>query len=58
MAYLKLKLTSPLIDSDVIYYELFGTPFVVLNSHQAAVDLFEKRSAIYSDRPKRVMGQL
>ena len=39
-----------MVDSDVIYYEHFGKPFVILNSHQAAVDLFEKKSTLYADR--------
>ncbi|KAG9219881.1 hypothetical protein CCMSSC00406_0010053 [Pleurotus cornucopiae] len=43
---------------DVVYLRIFGRNLLVLNSLEAAIDLFEKRSAIYSDRPKRVMGQL
>ncbi|KIP04386.1 hypothetical protein PHLGIDRAFT_25626 [Phlebiopsis gigantea 11061_1 CR5-6] len=35
--------------SDVIYIHMFGKPVIVLNSMQAANDLFEKRSSIYSD---------
>jgi hypothetical protein len=37
--------------SDVIYLNFMGQPVVVLNSAQAAVDLMDKRSSIYSDRP-------
>lgn len=37
-------------DSDLIYLNLLGTPVVVLHSAKAAYELFEKRSAIYSDR--------
>lgn len=29
---------------------MLGTNIIVLNSYEAAVDLLEKRSAIYSDR--------
>ncbi|KAG6836263.1 hypothetical protein H0H93_009664 [Arthromyces matolae] len=36
---------------DVIYLQMLGQPTVVLNSVEAAVDLLEKRSATYSDRP-------
>lgn len=38
------------VGSDVIYIHMFGKPVIVLNSMQAANDLFEKRSSIYSDR--------
>ncbi|KNZ73173.1 O-methylsterigmatocystin oxidoreductase, partial [Termitomyces sp. J132] len=36
---------------DVMYLEMFGRPIVVLNSVEAAIDLLDKRSANYSDRP-------
>jgi hypothetical protein len=39
----------------VIYFGAFGRSIVVLNSVEAAVDLLEKRSSIYSDRPRFVM---
>ncbi|KZT68589.1 cytochrome P450 [Daedalea quercina L-15889] len=42
-------------DSDVIYLNLAGTPVVILNSADAAYELFERRSALYSDRPKMTM---
>jgi hypothetical protein len=35
---------------DIIFLNLLGLRIVVLNSAQAASDLLEKRSAIYSDR--------
>ncbi|ELU36446.1 cytochrome P450 domain-containing protein [Rhizoctonia solani AG-1 IA] len=35
---------------DIIYMDMMGKPAIVLNTAQAASDLFEKRSAIYSDR--------
>ena len=41
----------PLVLGDVMYVQLFSWPAVVLGSVQAAQDLFEKRSNIYSDRP-------
>lgn len=41
--------------SDIIHFEIFGTHLVILNSAKAARDLFEKRSSIYSDRPRSVM---
>lgn len=36
--------------SSVVRYNVLGNNIVVLNSLQAVIDLFEKRSAIYSDR--------
>jgi hypothetical protein len=40
---------------NVIYLHALGMPIVVLNSVEAAVDLLDKRSSIYSDRPRLVM---
>ncbi|CAE6497796.1 unnamed protein product [Rhizoctonia solani] len=36
--------------SDIIYLDLLGHDIVVLNSPQAALELLDKRSSIYSDR--------
>ncbi|KDQ08290.1 hypothetical protein BOTBODRAFT_139179 [Botryobasidium botryosum FD-172 SS1] len=41
---------------DIIYVNLLGQPVVILNSAKAAIDLFEKRSDIYSERPVLTMG--
>ncbi|KAG8738229.1 hypothetical protein FRC10_007133 [Ceratobasidium sp. 414] len=38
------------IGSDIITLKFFGTTIIVLNTAQPAFDLFEKRSAIYSNR--------
>ncbi|KAI0336742.1 CyP450 monooxygenase [Cubamyces sp. BRFM 1775] len=35
---------------DLVYLDAFGQPILILGTHEAAVDLLEKRSAIYSDR--------
>ncbi|KAF4596650.1 hypothetical protein EYR38_008037 [Pleurotus pulmonarius] len=43
---------------DVVYVNLFGRHIVVLNSKEAAYDLLEKRSALYSDRPDMVVWGL
>ena len=40
----------------LVYLELLGQPVLVLNSYDAAVELLEKRSQIYSDRPKLCMA--
>ncbi|GAA6007074.1 cytochrome P450 [Rhodotorula paludigena] len=42
---------------DVVYLRMGQTPTVVLGSAQAAWDLLEKRSNIYSSRPRFIMGQ-
>ncbi|CAE7138996.1 unnamed protein product [Rhizoctonia solani] len=38
------------LNSDIIYLQMFGRRFIILNSAEAAIDILEKRSAIYSDR--------
>lgn len=37
-------------ESDLIHLNVAGTHLVIINSHQAAVELLDKRSTIYSDR--------
>jgi len=46
------------IYGDVVYIHILGKPVIVLNSVQAAVDLLEKRSANYSDRPRFVVLEM
>ncbi|KAH8749038.1 cytochrome P450 [Hyaloscypha finlandica] len=41
--------------SDIIYVNLLGQPVIVLNSVKSAVDLLNKKGAIYSDRPRFVL---
>ncbi|KAJ8474125.1 hypothetical protein ONZ51_g7425 [Trametes cubensis] len=41
---------------DVICVRLLGHPVIVLNSVTAVNDLLEKRSAIYSDRPRSIVS--
>jgi hypothetical protein len=36
---------------DVVYLEIFGESMVILNSLEGVTEIFEKRSANYSDRP-------
>ncbi|KAF9545038.1 cytochrome P450 [Agrocybe pediades] len=43
------------LDTDVLYLNIAGTPLVVLDTAQAAMDLLEKRSSIYSGRPRMPM---
>jgi hypothetical protein len=42
---------------DVVSVGAFGKRIVVVNSAQAASEIFEKRGAIYSERPHNVMIQ-
>ncbi|CAE6442861.1 unnamed protein product [Rhizoctonia solani] len=39
------------LKSDIVFLEIFGHKLLVLNSSKAALELLEKRSALYSDRP-------
>ncbi|KAF9043019.1 cytochrome P450 [Panaeolus papilionaceus] len=41
---------------DVVYLHVLGQGIVFLNSAEAAIDLLDKRGAIYSDKPKFVMA--
>lgn len=41
---------------DVVFLRALGRTLVVLNSREACVDLLDKRSLIYSDRPQFVMS--
>ncbi|KDR66580.1 hypothetical protein GALMADRAFT_1146457 [Galerina marginata CBS 339.88] len=42
-------------NSGVIYLSVAGNDFIVLNSFNAAIDLLEKKSSIYSSRPRFTM---
>lgn len=37
-------------DSDVVHVDVLGSHVVILNSIEAATELLERRSSIYSDR--------
>ncbi|KAF8877999.1 cytochrome P450 [Infundibulicybe gibba] len=41
---------------DAIYVTAMGNPIVVLNSHKACMDLLERRSNLYSDRPVSIVA--
>ncbi|KAI9063873.1 cytochrome P450 [Trametes sanguinea] len=43
---------------NVVHLTLFGKPVILLGSYDAAIDLLEKRSANYSDRPRSIMAEL
>ncbi|KAF8993007.1 cytochrome P450 [Cyathus striatus] len=46
---------SKLYKSDVLHLQAAGSSLIILNSYEAAKELLEKRSAIYSSRPHSVM---
>lgn len=39
---------------DVVYMEIYSGPVIIVNSAKAAIELFEKRSINYADRPRMV----
>ncbi len=41
---------------DIVYVSLFGQPMIILNSPKVATEMLDKKSAIYSDRPRLVFG--
>jgi hypothetical protein len=41
---------------DLIYLNAAGQPIIVVNSQRIAVDLFDRRAAIYSDRPQSIVA--
>jgi hypothetical protein len=40
---------------DLTYLNAAGQPVVIINSRKVAVELLERRSGIYSDRPHNVV---
>lgn len=45
------------LDSDIVYLHL-PTPVVIVGSLKAATDLLEKKSQVYSSRPRVVTAKL
>ncbi|EEB86886.1 hypothetical protein MPER_16003, partial [Moniliophthora perniciosa FA553] len=41
--------------SDIIYMKVFGTNMIVVNSQKATKEMFDKKSAMYGDRPRMTM---
>ncbi|KAH9853928.1 hypothetical protein C2E23DRAFT_884554 [Lenzites betulinus] len=41
---------------DVVYIHVFGQGLLFVNTYEAAIDLLEKKGAIYSDKPGLVMA--
>ena len=44
------------LSGDVFYLSAAGQPIVVLNTQKAAGDLLDRRSGIYSDRPRNIVA--
>ena len=40
------------LPGEMMYISALGQGVLVINSQRVAIDLFEKRSSIYSDRPR------
>lgn len=49
------RMRSQLELGDMVYMTILGRETVVLNSLTVAQDLLDKRSAIYSDRPRSIL---
>ena len=45
------------VAGEVMYLDVAGSPMIVLNSLKPAVELLERRSNNYSDRPRLIMAQ-
>ena len=41
---------------DHIYLNAVGQPIVIINSPRVGVELLDRRAAIYSDRPRSIVG--
>lgn len=50
-----LSLITVTLAGDVMHVTILGQSMVILHSLQAARDLLDKRSSIYSDRPRFVL---
>ena len=51
--YLSLRWLPP---GDLVYLNTAGQPIVIINSPKAGVALLDRRAAIYSDRPRSIVG--
>jgi type III secretory pathway component EscV len=40
---------------NIVHFSVFGSSMMVVNKFAIAIDLLEKRGAIYSDRPNMVL---
>jgi hypothetical protein len=49
---------GPLNKGDIIFFKVMGAPMILISSAEVALDLMEKRSAIYSDKPAMTIDDL
>ena len=52
------RMLTGLSSGDVVHLNAFGTPVIILGTHEAAIDLLDKRAANYSDRKLSSMAEL
>ncbi|KAH7335692.1 cytochrome P450, partial [Rhizoctonia solani] len=50
MEHIAYMMLGKQLNTNIVFLRLFGYNFIVLNSSQAAIDLLDKRSGLYSDR--------
>ena len=55
--YLRVCLTSA-ATGNIMQIELLGQPLVIVGSHQTAVDMLERKTSMYSDRPRLTVARL
>ncbi|KAJ7714035.1 hypothetical protein B0H14DRAFT_2413580 [Mycena olivaceomarginata] len=46
------------IYGDIMYLDILGNSMIVLNTEKVAVDLLNKQSSIYSDRPRFILYEM
>lgn len=52
-SYNRVNLTLAGVETDVLHLDMMGSHLVVLSSSDAAAELLDRRSAIYSDRVRK-----
>ena len=45
-----------MVAGDLFYLNAAGQPIIVLNSHSVAIELLDRRSGKYMDRPSNIVG--
>ena len=51
---LSIKMLIVVSTGPIVHFSVFGRHFVLLNTHNVILDLLEKRSVIYSSKPRMV----
>jgi hypothetical protein len=51
----KVKLLN---EGDIVFFRVMGKPMLLISSADIALDLMEKRSGIYSDKPAMIIDEL